>query len=456
MEEDTIQPPPRFLRAPMCDLRVLCAKCLPFTLLCTTLPAQTSRSAFRYTRQVSIPAQLSAAANACAVLDAAVYAHTTPTLSDLRLFSPSGDEIPYAITLSGTASTEADPAKILNPIAKDPRHLTFDLQMPARPYSALDLTLAAHDFVVSARLTGLASLPAKNLDKPGTYLGTFTLYDLTAQALGRDTTLQFAESTYPYLRVELQFTPSPGTHPPQLSPETVTAAAVPPTRQAQTLYTTVAQTTAIESKPGQSLATLALLAHVPAERVTVDLAPNPAPSSATNFSRAIQLSAQTLDPGAPVETVAGHIARLVLTVAGHAIHSESLSIPAILGANAREPATVTVSIANGLAPPLPIRSIRLEMRQRKLCFPVPAAQSATLAYGAPLRTAPTYTFPGLFHPADPTRTATLSPELPNPQFHPAPPPERPRLPLRALLAIALLALVSALALRRTRRECGES
>jgi hypothetical protein len=414
---------------------------LSATVLVAVPTAQVPNS-FRYIRAVDFPAsaQNQSYPGACFLLDSSVYAHSTPTLSDLRLFgSPNGSsaEIPYAITVSGLATAESEPARILNRTHPAANRLGFDLQMPQRPYSAVALTLGDRDFVASAKLSGISAPSAKQ----STYLGTLTLYDLTERNLGRDTTLQFAESTFPYLHIDLEFTPLASPSAPEL-----TAATVPPTRQAQTLYTTVAETQTISQQPGASIATLALPAHVPVERIAIELDP----SEASNFSRSVTVSAQA--PNIPEETVTGEISRVRLTLAGRDLRHQSLAVPAVLGANARQPASVTVTIQNGTAPPLKIHSIRLEMRQRKLCYPVSASSGVSLVYGDPVLPAPTYPFATTFNPAAPTRPANLSLERLNPRFRPTPPPA----PRRLFPAFAWTAVLASLALIAYRRRTPNS
>jgi hypothetical protein len=132
-----------------------------------------------------------------------------------------------------------------------------------------------------------------------------------------------------------------------------------------------------------------------------------------------------------------------LTEAGEDVRESSLSIPAILGSNGQSPATVEVAIQNGDDRPLQLRSVSLEMRERKLCFAA-AAAPATLFYGAPGMAAPVYDFGRLFQPTEPARTATLGPEQSNPGFV----PYSRRKPLTerypALLWIALMAVVCVL------------
>jgi hypothetical protein len=110
-----------------------------------------------------------------------------------------------------------------------------------------------------------------------------------------------------------------------------------------------------------------------------------------------------------------------LNEAGQEVREQSLAVPAILGVNAQEPATIEVAVENGDDRPVKLRAIRLEMRQRKLCFAVPpepsvTQPSATLAYGGEKIEAPVYDFGRLFNPAEPARTATLGAEQINPAY----------------------------------------
>lgn len=416
-------------------------------LFALTLSAQApapppTPSSFLYQRAIIIP--VGTAPNACAILDANVFAHANP-LEDLRLYAAS-QEVPYAFYLSSTTSPTGDPARILNLGLKSGRHISFDLEMPQRPYSSVDLNLNAHDFLASARVSGLKSLS----DKEPVAIGTFTLFDLTAQRLGRSATLAFAESTFPYLHVDLTLTPAPGNNALAITPAIVVSAEIPPSRLAQTLYTPVAETTTIAQRPRQSVATFTIPARVPIERITVDLDP----TDHTNFSRTLSIIAQELPPASktdapaiqePAERLSGEISRVRLNEAGQQIQEESLSVPATLGSNSQSPASIEVAIENGDDRPLKIRAVRLEMRERKLCFAVPASPT-TLLYGAPTVPAPVYDFGRLFNPAEPVRIATLGAEQPNPLYT-APQPKPKSLTERypQLLWIALFAVVAILA-----------
>ncbi len=398
-------------------------------------PAPLTPHSFQYSRQISFSASATpnsaispTSPNACALLDAAVFAHTEPTLADLRLFTSysGGHEAPFAITLSRTA-TNQDAAQILNQGRTAPRHVTLDLAMPARPYSSVDLALAAHDFLATARVTGLRSLD----DRQPVYLGIFSVFDLTAQRLGRSTNLALSESTFPFLHLELTVSPAPGNKTLDVTPNFVISAQIPPSRVAQTLYTPIAETTAVLDRPRESVATFTIPAHVPVERVTISLDP----AEHANFNRVVTISATLTDPRPrrnravfPVEQLSGQISRIRLAEAGQEVRQESLSIPAILGSNLQSSAKVEVTVENGDDRPLRIQAVRLEMRQRKLCFsaPQPPLQAppgspqptftAELDYGAPGVPSPVNDFGSVFNPADPVRQAVLEPEVRNPHY----------------------------------------
>lgn len=417
---------------------------LLFQLGASTEPPVARPEYLRYERAVSVA---SGTGQACAALDPAIFPHARPSLADLRLFPAQPDatahEIPYVITVSESATEEIQPARVLNLGAGPGKRVAFDLAMPARPYSAVALDLAAQDFLATATVWGeqtLATPPAER-----TSLGQFTLFDLSAQHLSHDATLPLVESTFPYLHIELALAPAPGSHTTasQLGPAIVHGAQVPPSRSAQTVYTTVTRTSAITTTGRETTATLEIPAQLPVERVAFVLAPG----FHGSFSRDVRVTAtpestpetkqphspesQQARPGEPTvlssvapeaETLTGTILRVHQTEAGREIRTEQLGIPATLGANLQSPARVQIALQNGDDQPLPIVAVELQMRQRKLCFDAGPATANGLAlfYGDPALAAPVYDYERLFRPeAQPIR-ATLGPEIPNPGYHPRP------------------------------------
>ena len=358
---------------------------------------------FRYVRLVT--AQAGAAGRECAVLPGALFEHA-PTLGDMRLFS-EGREVPYALTSSESATPAPEAATVMNAGVRG-GHVVFDLQMPGRTYSSVDLELAGQDFVATAKVSGLKDAN----DKPGTELGTFTVFDLTGQRLGRSTTLPLAEASFPVLHVDLAVSGVSGRPAPAV---TVSGAEIPPSREAQTLYTVVAESSTVVEKGRESVASFVLPAHVPVERVSVVMAAG----DRTNFSRPLEVRAKAqrvADGEQPAtETVGGDVSRVRMTVGAQEIKSESLSVAAVLGANGDGPAAVEVAVENGDDVPLKIAGVKLEMRQREICFDGVGAPTE-LYYGDAGLAAPVYDYARLFSPGDPARVAVLGPEDANAAF----------------------------------------
>ncbi len=419
-------------------------------------PPVAQPGAMRYERAVRVAA---GAGQACAVLDAPIFAHAAPSLTDLRIFPAQAaaagtavHEVSYAITLSEAVSEETESARVLNLGASGAR-IVFDLAMPARAYTGvtLDLDPEVHDFIATATVSGS--------DAPGergkaTALGTFTLFDLASQRLSRDTTIPLEESTFKFLHVELSVSSAPGSAAARFVPAMVLGATVPPSREAQTVYTTVAETASIATVGRESVATFAVPARVPVERVSFVLAPG----FAGNFSREVKVSAlaepdkSNDDERAPLpEVVKGSILRVRANEAGREIRTEQLGVPAILGANLQRAAKVEVAIENGDDQPLPISSVRLEMRQRKICFEAPAGgaegkdSGLALFYGDSRLAAPEYDYARLFVASRKALVTELGPEGLNANYHAPAAPLRPfaeRHP--ELLWIALIAAICAL------------
>ena len=395
-------------------------------LLCLTLaPACAQRTdppvrpfAFRYWRSLDLPSKSQVTSpTACAVLDADIFAHTGATLSDIRLFTGlTQQERPFAITLSRTGEV-GDTATVLNLRLKTSKSLSFDLQMPPRAYSAVDLGLTAQNFVGSAKVTGLTSTK----DPHPTFLGVFTLFDLTAQHLGRSFTLPLAESTFPLLHLDLELLPVAGGNT-SFAPATamLTGAHVPPSRVAQTLYNPVAAATRFTERQRQTVVVFQIPARVPIERITFELAP----AEQRNFSRIVTITAHSISGKAEAtqpEQVIGTISRVHLTESGEKVEQQSLSVPAILGANAQSAATIEIAIEGDDDEPIKFAGVRLEMRERRICFSAPSAaqpEHVQMFYGGMDIALPVYDFGRIFNPAIANRVAVLGSEHANKSYKP--------------------------------------
>jgi Protein of unknown function (DUF3999) len=371
----------------------------------------------------------------CAVIDPQIFAHAAASLKDLRLYQ-GGREVPYAITLSEPRQPDSDTGRVRN-LGLRGSNIVFDVEMPNRPYTEITLDLAGQDFLATAIVSGTRDPDYSNQ----TRLGEFTLFDLTSQRLSRNTTLHLQETNLPYLHIELAVSPATGNRSFTANPDMVQRVTVPPSREAQSLYTTAATTMTIARRGRQSGATFALPQHIPVERVSFVLDP----AYRANFSRSVRITDRPDGSDSTSETLAGTILRVHLTQAGREIRQEQLSVPAILGSNMQSAATVEVAVDNGDDTPLPITGIRLEMREREICFDVSNNQPLTLFYGDPALTAPQYDYARLFTPSEVIHTARLGSEQLNREYRERPDtrPLTDRHP--HLLWIVLLIVVSVLA-----------
>jgi hypothetical protein len=363
-------------------------------LLWQTLSDPTIPESLRHERPVFVQGS----GQACAVLDAVIFSHAAPSLRDLRLFA-AGREVPYAMTLSQTAQEDVDTAEVQN-LHRVAGGVAFDLEMPERPYTDVRLDLGGRDYAVVAKVSG-----SNTAQGAGRELGTFTLFDMTTERLSRQTTISLSESEFRYLHIVLTGT---GAMP------SVLGAEIPPSRQAQTVYTMVAKSFALSKRGTESVAEFRIPARVPVERILVVTDQGYKES----FSRHVRVTARSDAKGSATEKVEGEIAR----VARGERRLDAMSFPAALGANLQGDATVEVAVENGDQAILPIASISLEMRRRELCFDA-FGGAPMLLYGGDLP-GPTYGYAQSFVPSDHPLRARFGLERPNPQFR-MPVDERP-------------------------------
>lgn len=368
-------------------------------LALSLLEGDSSNTHLRYQRAVRVtqPGQ------SCAVLDPALYTHAAASLADLRLTTKDGaQEIPFVLLRSGSLQTETENARIVN-VHQAGKSLLFDLAMPPRPYTDVMLLLNAPNRLAQAVVTTEKSSRSS--------LGEFTLFDLTAQHLTGDTTLHLQETAAPLLHVTLR--PLPESSP--ITPAMLLGASVPPSREAQTLFTPALRTSSFEQTRHQTIARFTVPAHLPIERVRIVLAAGKTPNLTRPVLITSHVSGESESSG---EQIRGTIARVRSTRGGTVLSLDQLSLPAILGANLQRPAEVEVAIENANDPPLPLASVVLETRQRQICFDLSAAAPLTLFYGDPALEPPQYDYQQHFRPDPAMRNAVLGPEQANPHYVP--------------------------------------
>jgi Protein of unknown function (DUF3999) len=376
-------------------------------LLLLTLAAPTPEIRyFHYERPLQNLPQTSG--QACLALDAGIFAHAAPELADLRLYRDTTETAYVIQTSAPTAAAE----QIIKPVNLGKRggQTVFDADMPAGKYSDLQLDITGHDFIATVTVTGKQ---AQN-GSAGTRIGSYTIFDLTKQKLGRSTVLHLPESDFRILHFSIAG---------PIAPDRVNGLSVTRLAATHPKYATVAESSSVAQKGHSSVIEFTVPANTPVDRVA--FAPGPAP---TNFSRNVGVSAvpnappKTVDadgPASPIMNFSGNLLRVHRTQDGHRIDEEHLSVNAPQE-DFNQPAKWTVTIENGDDAPLQIDSVRLQMLERRLCFDAAAGANYALYYGDAALEAPRYDYATLFTPQANTVQVQAGPEQPNPTFQPRP------------------------------------
>ena len=223
---------------------------------------------FRNERSVQNTPQRSA--QTCIVLDPELFAHTSTQLSDLRLYH-DGKETPYVIRLS--AQTEAV-EKSIAPLNLGSRNgnTSFDAEMPQGSYSDIQLDVRGQYFIATVTVSGRQ----EQTDSSPTRLGSYTIFDLTHQKLGRSTVLHIPASDFRYLHFEISG---------PLTAESITGLSVVKLPATQPVYETVAESSSMTQKDHSSLIEFTVPPRVPVDRVAFAFEKEPA-----SFSRDVTLT----------------------------------------------------------------------------------------------------------------------------------------------------------------------
>jgi hypothetical protein len=380
----------------------------------------------------------------CLTLDAELFAHASPQFSDLRLYHDS-KETPYVIHLS--APVQARETSIV-PINLGSRggEVSFDAAMPEGSYSDIQLDVAGQDFIATVTVSGSQA----QTDRSQTKLGSYTIFDLSHQKLGRSTILHIPTSDFRYLHFQIAG---------PLSPQSITGVAVDKLPASEARYETVAQSSSVTQKGHASVLEFAVPALVPVDRVAFAVGPEP-----RNFSRNVTITVTAVEPPPATDavepprpqTVTGNILRIHSVQNGHRIDEENLDIDTP-GTILDKPAKWAVTVDNGDDTPLAIQSVQLQMLQRTLCFEAAGSGQYTLRYGDPALTAARYDYATLFTPQTDAAQATAGPEQRNPEYQPRP-DQRPlteRYPGllwgALVIVVATLALIAFRSAKRTER-----
>jgi hypothetical protein len=395
---------------------------------------------FRYQRPiVNNPP---AAGQTCLALDAQIFTHAAPELADLRLYR-DGAETPYAIHRAAPAESAQKSIAPLN-LGKRGVQTAFDAAMPEGNYADVQLAVNAQNFIATVTVSGSQAESGGGETK----LGSYTIFDLTRQKLGRSTVLHLPNSDLRYLHFRIAG---------PLQPESVTGLSVERQPEGKPKYLTVSESSRVVQQGRNSVIEFTVPAHVPVDRIV--FVPGAEP---VNFSRdvsvaitpIVQRPASDAEPPEPSPSSFGNLLRVHSVQEGHRIEEERLSIDAP-SPELDAPSKWKIEIENGDDRPIQLQSVRLEMIERDLCFDASANGGFTLYYGDPALQAPRYDYARLFSFEASAVQATLGPEQQNSAYRPRP-DQRPFTEKHpALLWIALIAvilLLGAIALKSAKRS----
>ena len=285
----------------------------------------------------------------CAEMDAGVFADAG---TGLRGMEVQVNEIstPYAITVSEPAEGATEAAKIVDLHEKKGDVLEFDLAMPDRAYTELEFRVRGSEVVAKVDVSGA---------------GSFTVFDLTGRGMGRRLMVELPQEMHEKkLHIAMR----------GVRKEQFAGVDVPPSREAQSLWTTTHTSTSwTQNFQNMVVSEFEVAAHVPVQRVRFawDKAERP-------FRAQVRLEAWPLSNPNDVESVVGEISFTQAVVNGVAVNGVEDVVPMTLGANLQGPAHVRVVVENAPMSTVKLRSVALEMRRHDLCFRAAAGQSVVL------------------------------------------------------------------------------
>ncbi len=379
--------------------------------LAIMLAVSASPSYFKYRRQVQ---SINSAGQHYIVVDEALWRHARPNLDDIRMYAAES-EIPYKMTVeTGGSETEQKQFRVLQPASIGGK-TQFLLDMSGvDEYDRIHLTLATKNFVAHARVEGQD-------DPHGTswaLLGTTTLYELSDEKLGSNSTLQIPLSAFKFLKVTVDSA---------VKPSDVKNGMAGATRAQKAVWREVTATSSLQQHGKETVITFDVPANTPVERLTLDIDP-----TQSNFYRQIQIRGTQDEP-----YVTDQISRIHMLRNGQKVDVERTSLE--LCGNCRR--ILKAVIQNGDDPPLKITGAHLQQWERRIYFDSDTGAPPWLYYGDEKLAAPEYDYAKLFQKDAAIQAVALDPEVNNAAYIRRP-DDRPWSDQHpALLWVAILAAV---------------
>jgi uncharacterized protein DUF3999 len=376
--------------------------------------ASSAISYFQFERPVSAPAQ---SGQHYAVVDEAVWQHTLPGLQDLRLYS-ADREIPYTTrTMRGSRETEQKSVRVLQAGSLGGKtQFLLDMEEIAE-YDRVVLSLKTRNYVAHALVEGQDDPHGRQWVN----LGKTTLFDLSEERLGRNSTLRLPVSTYKYLRVAIDG---------PVKPSDVESASAGVERAQEAVWRDLASEPRQTQEGRDTVLIFSVAQNTPVERVVLAIDP-----AQGNFQRGVELQDER---GATAAV--GQVSRIHMQRSGGRIDFEET----MLFMNAVGHGQLRIVIHNGDDAPLKITGARLQQYERRIYFDCDAGNTLGLYYGDSKRAAPVYDYGKLFQLDANAGRVELGTEAANSGYT-GRPDERPwseRHP--AVLWVAILAAVAIL------------
>lgn len=316
------------------------------------------------------------------VVDPELWDKGNTDLGDLRLVSPSGVEIPYAMVVKrGGSSTHETEAKVLQlGTVRGATDFVLDVSAVSE-YDQVRLRLNAFDFIAHATVEGRDELAKP----PVTLLGKYTLYDFSREQLGSNSTLTLPRSRFHFLHIHIEGA---------VQPDDVLGAAVADIQEQSAQWTPLDVSPKVEQVGGRTVLTWDTIADVPVDRIVLLVDP-----ADVNFRRDVEVVAHN-DPVAQ-----GEIHRVRMKRGGQAVESEGLAL-ALGGVHAPR---YKLTIENGDDPPLHILGVQVFSIERRVYFDPRRNPTLRLYYGDERLRAPLYDYAKLFQEPEQAPRAELGP-----------------------------------------------
>jgi hypothetical protein len=384
---------------------------LSSAVLAIILAISASPSYFKYRRLVQ---PINSAGQHYIVVDEALWRHARPDLNDLRMYAAE-KEVPYKLLVeTGGSETEQKQFRVLQP-ASIAGKTQFLLDMSGvDEYDRIHLTLATKNFVAHARVEGQDDLHGNKW----ALLGTTTLYDLSDEKLGANSTLQIPLSAFKFLKVTVDSA---------VKPSDVKNGMAGTARAQKAVWHDVTVTSSQTQHGKETIITFDIPANTRVERLTLEIDP-----TQPNFYRQIQIR------GSKDEAYGSdQISRIHMLRNGQKVNVERTSIDFCGNCQG----TLKAVIQNGDDPPLKITGAHLQQWERRIYFDADAEARPWVYYGDEKLGAPEYDYAKLFQKDVHVDQVALDPETNNAAYTPRP-DDRPWSDQHpAILWVAILAVV---------------